>query len=221
MTNMIFYVYTHCRKDNGEVFYVGSAGEKEYKNPSKKYKRANDLRSNRRTKEWNVINIDAGGSLVKIICLCETDEQARQRELELIIEYGIDSLANQRLQTISWGENKRKNNGRAGSKHHAFGKRASDETKDKKSKALSGEKHHLFGKQLPQEWKDNIAKGKLGNKNPWYGKKTPIARKVIDTETGKEYGSVSDAADSIGLNMKTLYNKLSGHRKNNTSLRFA
>lgn len=64
---------------------------------------------------------------------------------------------------------------------------------------------------------------KLGTLNPMYGKTGkdhPTTRRVINVKTSKIYESVSEAAYECGFKMKTLYNWLSGHRKNMTDLRF-
>jgi hypothetical protein len=42
-----------------------------------------------------------------------------------------------------------------------------------------------------------------------------------DVDTNRIYPSIQEAADQFGYKMKTLYNWLSGHRKNPTHLRFA
>lgn len=66
--------------------------------------------------------------------------------------------------------------------------------------------------------------GKLGALNPMYGKtgaNHPNSRKVRDRESGATFDSVQIAAEQLGFKMKTLYNWLSGHRKNPTSLEFA
>ena len=76
------------------------------------------------------------------------------------------------------------------------------------------------GDRLPETWRANISSAKLGSKNPQFGKITKIARKVKDIADNKIYDSVSSAALAHELNMKSLYNMLSGHRKNNTTLRF-
>lgn len=65
---------------------------------------------------------------------------------------------------------------------------------------------------------------KIGALNPMYGKTGsahPTSRKVRDRETGVVFDSVQIAADSLGFKMKTLYNWLSGHRQNPTTLEFA
>lgn len=68
------------------------------------------------------------------------------------------------------------------------------------------------------------AESKFGDKNPMFGKigsDHPNSRKVIDRSTGVIYDSVQIASERLGFKMKTLYNWLSGHRRNPTSLEFA
>lgn len=74
--------------------------------------------------------------------------------------------------------------------------------------------------KLPAEWARNIGLAHTGSRNHFYGKTTAIARRVVDSATGTIYPSVSKAAEDFKINMKTLYNMLSGHRINNTSLEF-
>lgn len=65
---------------------------------------------------------------------------------------------------------------------------------------------------------------KVGALNPMHGKTGaahPNSRKVVDKNSGDVFDSVLIAAESRGLKMKTLYNWLSGHRKNPTTLEFA
>lgn len=65
---------------------------------------------------------------------------------------------------------------------------------------------------------------KLAKLNPMYGKRgadSPRSRAVRDAATGFIYESVLLAATAHDLKMKTLYNWLSGHRKNPTMLEFA
>ena len=64
---------------------------------------------------------------------------------------------------------------------------------------------------------------KIGHKNPMYrctGRNHPNTRRVFNVKTCKIYESITEAADANGYKMKTLYNWLSGHRKNPTNLRF-
>ena len=64
---------------------------------------------------------------------------------------------------------------------------------------------------------------KIGTLNPMHGKTGaahPMSRKVRDCSSGEIYDSVLIAAESQGHKMKTLYNWLSGHRPNPTTLEF-
>ena len=82
----------------------------------------------------------------------------------------------------------------------------------------------MFGAKDSPEVRKKKSVTKIGSLNPMYGKtggKHPNSRKVIDRSTGVIYDSVQIAADSLGHKMKTLYNWLSGHRPNPTSLEFA
>jgi len=109
-------------------------------------------------------------------------------------------------------------------KHHNWGKKLSPEVCAKKSETLKNSPKNLRGKKLPQWWKDRIALAKLGELNPMYGvtgADHPQSRKVIDASSGAVFDSVNIAADHFGYKMKTLYNWLSGHRRNPTTLRFA
>jgi hypothetical protein len=79
------------------------------------------------------------------------------------------------------------------------------------------------GQYNSTETRRKKARTKLGKMNPMYGRtgqRHPTARVVVNGRTGMVYESVSDAAEACGYKMKTLYNYLSGHRKNPTDLRF-
>jgi NUMOD4 motif/HNH endonuclease len=77
-----------------------------------------------------------------------------------------------------------------------------------------GEKNYFWGKKGP----DHPRHGKDGNLSPIFGGKSPYAKLVLDTETGIFYDCVKDAAKAKIINASTLYGKLCGNRKNNTSL---
>lgn len=112
----------------------------------------------------------------------------------------------------------------SGEGHPNFGKKLSEETCLRKSLSMKISPKNLSGKRLPAEWRDKIRRSKLGERNPMYGKRgqeTPNARLIIDIATGEKYESTTAAAEAIGIKMKTLYNMLTGHRINRTTLKFA
>jgi hypothetical protein len=76
-----FYVYGHYRNDTGELFYIGKGSRR----------RAWETAG--RNPYWkNVVN--KHGIVVKILHENLTDEQAYQKEKELIEDIGLDNLAN-------------------------------------------------------------------------------------------------------------------------------
>lgn len=213
-----FYVYRHCRKDTGIVFYVGSGSEKIYDGPSAPYKRARDTHVTRRSAEWLATAAAAGGFIVEIVSEHETDAGARQAELEEMSQH--TTLVNKRRQALIWSEEKRTRHGRKGALHANYGTKLSTETRAKKSQSLSGDKHHLKGKKLPDQWVAHIAAAKVGNKNPQFGKATPISRKVLNTATGAVYASIARAAKAEGISPGMLYQYLDANSSchNHTAL---
>lgn len=212
------YVYIHLRLDTNTVFYVGK-GTLRSRCKFQIFERASAIHKN---KHWlNIVNIT--GYRVIIVASCQTDNEAQRLEKEIIAFYGKQNLAN-----LTDG----------GDGH--CGLEISNELRRKRSEAASKPRSENWissiraarknggnggvverGDKLPESWRANIAAAKVGDKNPQFGKVTKIARKVVDKTTGKLYESVSSAANDYDLNMKSLYNMLSGHRKNSTTLRFA
>lgn len=214
-----FYTYVHRRADNGNIFYVGSAGERIKSNPSFGYSRARQ--EIRRSAEWGAVVREAGGFTHEIVYEGCCEPCARKKEIALINAHW-GSIVNKRKQAIAWSTERRTSHGVSGVNHPRFGKMLSEETKKKKSMALL-KNHHLRGKKLPKEWRDNIAAAVTGEKNVMYGRvgsMHPSSRKVINEETGEIFHSVKEASESVGIKMKTLYNQLSGHRRNSTRMRF-
>lgn len=211
------YVYIHFRESDGSPFYVGK-GSARQRERIQNYSRAREEHKNL---YWqNIVN--KHGILINIIASCKTDEEAQKLEKEIIAQIGRENLVNM----TDGGDG-------------FCGLEISDELRAKRSEAAKGPRSENWimsirlarknggngdvvkhGDKLPQSWKDNISKAKVGSKNPMFGKVTPVARKVIDEGNGKIYDSVSAAAKDYKLNMKSLYNMLSGHRKNFTELRF-
>lgn len=98
---------------------------------------------------------------------------------------------------------------------------------------------------ITPEYIDALRARSIGNKN-WVGRKhkpetiekmrkvggsirylygktgaaSPFSKKVINVKTGHIYGCVQEAADSIGMKMKSLQKRLSGYWKNTTTLKY-
>ncbi len=211
------YVYIHFKASDGMPFYVGK-GSHRAKDKIHNYNRARETHSNNHWK--NIVN--KHGIIINVIANCKTDEEAQRLEKEIIAIIGRENLVNLTDGSESF-----------------CGLTISDELRKKRSIAASGFRSEAWisairvarkndgnggvvkrDDKLPQSWRDNLALAKLSDKNPNYGKITKVARKVIDDFTKQVYPSVGKAVDNYNLKMKTLYNMLSGHRTNNTSLRF-
>lgn len=80
-----YYVYTHHRADNGEVFYVGCAATQERKGHGG-FGRAYDFKL--RTRAWFEVAGRAGGVEVTIVARCAKRAEAFALERRLIARFG-------------------------------------------------------------------------------------------------------------------------------------
>lgn len=227
---MKFYIYKHTRPDTGTIFYIGK-GNTSKNSHEERYKTKAG-----RNKLWRAIVAKNNGIFIpEIICYCETESEVNERECYYISMYGrIDNKTGILSNLTNGGDGsvgvkvseetrKKLSIAFSGKKHPNYGKKLSEETCLKKSESMKLSDKNLKGKKLSEEWKNNIRKSKFGSDNPMYGRigaEHPNSRKVINTDTFEIYDSVSIAAEQNGMKMKTLYNILSGHRQNKTTLKF-
>lgn len=216
------YIYIHFRNSDGVPFYVGK-GTFRLGSKVQSFERATAQHSNLHWKR----TASKHGLVVNVIMSCQTDSEAQAQERIIIRELGRQDLGTGPLTNKTDG----------GDGHS--GLLASAELRAKRRINASGSRSEAWissirearknggnggvvklGDKLPQEWKTSLAAAKMGSKNPMFGKTTKIARKVVDSLTGTVYPSVGNAAEDFKLNMKTLYNMLSGHRPNYTPLKF-
>lgn len=229
MTKAIsYYVYEHHRNDTGEVFYVGKGTR------TKKHQHSRSIETKGRSKYWlNIVN--KHGFVAEIIAEFFNEKDAYEFERERIASYGrkVDGGELCNLSTGGDGafgclrteEQKLQQSIRvSGANHPNWGKKLSEETCKKKSESMKNSELNLRGKKLPQWWKDRIAVTKVGDLNPMHksnGRLAAASRPVIHTRAGVFYENVTEAGEAFGINMKTLYNMLSGQRRNSTPLEFA
>lgn len=227
---MKFYIYKHTRPDTGDIFYIGKG------NTSKNSHEARYKTASGRNKIWKSIVAKNNGVFIpEIICYCDTEKEVNELEKHYIALYGRRDLNKGTLCNLTDGADgsfgikvsdetrKKLSIAFSGENHPNFGKKLSKETCLKKSESLKNSDKNLRDKKLPDWWKEKIRATKIGELNPMYGRtgaKHPNSRKVINTDTGEIYDSVSIAAESNGMKMKTLYNMLSGHRTNKLNLKF-
>jgi group I intron endonuclease len=138
-------------------------------------------------------------------------------------------------------ENRRKNSERQkGEKAYWFGKERSIEIRKKISESSKGKKlseetkrkigEKSKGRKHTEETKRKMSESKKGEKCVWFGRKhteesklkmiknNSKSIKVINTETGVIYNSISDCQRKTGY--KKLVDKLKGKRKNNTPIQY-
>ncbi|MFH2034583.1 MAG: hypothetical protein ABIJ26_07810 [Candidatus Margulisiibacteriota bacterium] len=215
----------HAKKDSGEVFYVGKGSFRKDRRPT--YERATADHS--RNRKWRNI-VKKHGFKAIILTSCQTDEEAQRIEKQMVAEIGRADTGRGPLVNFTDG----------GDGH--CGILVGDELREKRRISASRKRTAEWveairkarknggnggvvkkGDRLPQWWRNRIAASKYGAMNPMYGrtgKDHPNTRRVINVKTNGVYESVTQAADANGYKMKTLYNWLTGHRKNPTDLRF-
>lgn len=208
------YVYVHRRTDDGRIFYVGKGSHPD---------RATERSS--RNRYWHAI-VAKHGLTVEIVARFETDALSQQMERDLIAWYGRANLANLTdggdgcAGIVPTAEARRKLS------EHAKKPRSAAWVASIREARKGGGNGGVVkrGDKLPAEWCASIAATKRGKANPMHGRTGaahPNSRKVRDRATGAVFDSVLQAADAKGCKMKTLYNWLSGHRPNPTTLEFA
>lgn len=170
-----FYVYTHSRSDNGDVFYVGKG----------RLKRAFASHPKQRSARWTSMVKEAGGFNVSLIATCLSEADAFALEIETIAK--MRALGRQLCNVSSGGkgiagvprtEEWRK---KIGAAHR--GKIVSDETRQKLSASVKasgyvispearakiaethrGHKRSL-GYRHTDEWKHQASLSRKGNKS--------------------------------------------------------
>lgn len=207
------YVYVHRRASDGRIFYIGKGSSKD---------RATDTAS--RNPYWHSI-VAKHGRIVEVVAYFDTDALAQQCERDLIAWYGRTALANMTDGGDGCCGINMSAEARRKLSEHAKKPRGDVWIKSIRAARANGGNGGVVktGDKLPDSWRKNIAATKIGKLNPMHGKTGadhPNSRKVRDVANGNVYDSVQIAADATGKKMKTLYNWLSGHRKNPTTLEF-
>lgn len=213
MTNR-FYVYVHRRESDGKVFYVGKGSHKDRM-----------LEVNGRNQYWKNV-VAKHGFIAEVVARFDSDFLSQQLERELIAWFGKSNLTNLTDGGDGCAGLIVSDSARKKLSFHASKPRSEAWIQSIRESRKNGGNGGVVkrGDKLPESWKESLAKAKVGPKNPMYGKTGAshhLSRPVIHIQTGVFFDSIQDAADSFGLKMKTLYNFLSGHRRNNTGLEFA
>jgi hypothetical protein len=211
------YLYRHIRLDKNQPFYIGIS-----KDDNSNFRRAYYKSKQKRNKIWiDILN----KTTYKVEILFEnlSWEEACEKEKEFILLYGrIDlktgTLANMtnggdgmvgviRTEEYKLKISQRQKDGKA----YWFGKMLTENHKQKISNSLKNRVHS-------KDTKNKISNSLKGEKHQFYGKSTPISKKVIDTTTNIIYNSIRLCEKHTGFSK--LSEKLSGKRKNNTSITY-
>lgn len=132
------YVYRHIRLDKNEPFYIGIGSDFEYK-------RAHQLRNDRRNPIWHKI---ASKTEIEVEIILDnlSYEEAIAKEIEFIALYGRLNNATGILSNLTDGG------------EGTIGLVVSAETRKKYSERFKGEKNPMYGKRIPPE---SIEKSRL------------------------------------------------------------
>ena len=211
------YLYRHIRLDKVHPFYIGIG-----KDDDSKFKRAYYKSKQKRNKIWIDI-INKTSYKVEILFENLSWEEVCEKEKEFIKLYGRIDLKTGTLANMTDGGDgtvgvirskeyilkvsQRQKDG----KSYWFGKTFTESHKQKISNSLKDRVHSEYTK-------NKISNSLKGEKHQFYGKSTPISKKVIDTNTNIIYDSIRLCEKYTGF--KKLSEKLSGKRKNNTSINY-
>lgn len=231
------YVYRHIRNDTNEIFYIGIGSTSLFKRAYSKHNRNNYWKNIVKFTDYTVeILIED----IDWLTACE-------KEIEFIKLYGRKDLKLGTLVNMTDGGEgaigyifsdivKKKHSERmSGENHHFYGKKFTKEhckkiSDSSKGKGL-GENNIFYGKKHTLESKLKISNTHKGKKISDYQLKTlsirmtrgkhPLAKLILDNETGIFYDCIRDAADVKNINYGTLNGFLKGKYKNKTSFIYA
>ena len=206
-----FFVYRHIRLDTNQPFYVGIGKKpKKYNGRNTEYKRA--YNTSHRNSYWkNIVN--KTDYKIEILWESENLEEVQLKEIEFISLYGRKEDGGTLANMTSGGEftfqdvyKYRKN-----FKH-------SEETKRKISKTKKGKRSSEETKKLlSQLHKDKNSVGRLqGLEEKAKESRREGLPRVTDKLTNKEYRSLPDACEQLGLDLvserRKLYRKSTKNR---------
>jgi len=203
------YVYRHRRLDNNTIFYIGIGSRKD---------RA--YTKNSRNKYWKNITNKIKYQ-VEIIADNLERENACELEIFLIKQYGRKDLGLGKLVNMTDGGDYLINLSLESRNNIGIAASLRNNLPFYKNKLIERNKSFIWTKEIID--KSNNTK-RLNNsffKNHSEETKIKIgklkSKKVINTETGEIYESAKQCALENNILPKTLANKLSGHRSNNTN----
>jgi hypothetical protein len=220
-------LYAHRKETDGTIFYIGIGTEKR---PYLKKSR-NEYWHNTVNKYGYYVDI-----LAKDLCI----DDALELEEFIIDEIGRKDLGKGSLVNLNNGgkgnlqvsdiTKKKMSKSATGRTAWNKGIPMSDEQKDKLSKAKIGVTSPRKGFKLSEETKEKIRNANIGKKITQetkdkisianVGSKNSSAKTVYNIKTNEVFGTLKEAAQSIGVNYRTLSSMLNGKSKNKTNFEF-
>ena len=231
------YVYRHIRNDTDEVFYIGIGVTPLFKRAYSKHNRNNYWKNIVKFTDYTVEILIEN---VSWLTACE-------KEIEFITLYGRKDLKLGTLVNMTNGgegtigyipsdaTKKKQRERMKGKNHYFYGKKFTIEhckkiSDSNKGRGL-GDKNSFYGKTHSDETKLKMSKVHKGKKISDFQLniisirmtrgKHPLAKLILDTETGIFYDCIRDAADVKNINYSTLNGFLKGRYKNKTSFIYA
>lgn len=226
------YVYRHIRNDKNEVFYIGIGTRNGLHRAKSK---------SCRNKIWKSITSKTDYE-VEILFEDVSWNFAVEKEIELIKLYGkIIDKTGTLCNLTNGGE------GCSGFSHSEKTKSMLSESRKGLKNPMYGKEPSNKGKKMSEETKEKIRQKNTGNfkgeKNPYYGKKhsdevrrkmsdiqkiiakkgsnNHMSRKIINSNNGKIYDCIREAAEDFGFTYSKVKCLLNGKTKvNNTGLKY-
>lgn len=198
-----FFVYRHIRLDTNQPFYIGIGKKpKRYNGHNTEYKRAFTKQS--RNSYWKNI-VDKTDYKVEILWESESLREVQLKEIEFISMYGRKEDGGTLANMTSGGEFTSQEVSR-----HRKSYEVSDETRAKISKANKGRKSSEETKKLlSQLHKDkNSVKRLQGLEEKAKESRRDGLPRVTDKRTNKQYRSLPDACEELGLDLVSERRKL-------------
>lgn len=182
-------IYKHVRLDTNQTFYIG-IGTK-----------IRAFSKHKRNKYWNNI-INKTNYEVQILKSDLTWEDACELEKILISYYGRKDNNTGILSNMTDGG------------EGSYGRKQSQNCKNKISNANKGKVSKLKGIKFSKERCEKISKSKIGISN------LKNSKKVIDVSTGEIYNNPKEVCILRNYVYSTFTSKLNNNRKNNTTFKY-
>jgi hypothetical protein len=162
---MTYYVYELVDPRNDSVFYVGKgSGDRAYRH-ERNVRHNNQRQKKSNPKLFNKISsiVHTGSSVVvRIVEHFNTEDEAYEKEAELVAQYGLSNLTN----LVHGGRG-----GMSGEVHPFFGRKRPEHSAKLKGRQMSQDTKDRISEAWTAERKAQHSQSMAGDRNPFAGKK--------------------------------------------------